>query len=191
MKRISVITLAIVMAAMMSLPVNASRRGGRMGPDDDKGMGRNPLLHAPWERVEQIAKEINLTEKQMDQLKKLRTSLMDSRDGKRRSIRDQHDQLRQLLRDGDAGTKEEAHKLAKSIADQKYELAKTMIDAHYELVNILTDQQRDALKEHMRELRGKRDDDGRRHGRGSMDWSDDDGMDDSMDDSLDDNSSGR
>jgi Spy/CpxP family protein refolding chaperone len=154
MKKSIIACLAIILTISISQPVFGQ---GCRGPDlPGMGLGvYDHLIHAPWHRVEAIAKDIGLNDSQVTQLKKIRNDF-------RHTIQPKIDQT-QILRaelsdllDSQDSTKKDAVAIAENLSKIHSEILIGQIDIHFNLAQVLTADQKDKLKSCLADKRENR-----------------------------------
>lgn len=172
MKKVLTAGIVVTAIALLVLPVMARNNqfrggtGGGMGPgmgpcmnpgmSSARGMMQHPLLNAPWERIEGIAHEIGMSDKQIESLQGIRYEYRHTINPLRDQVRDSRLDLRDLVAAGDETSKTKAYNLAETIGDLHTQLMKKNIDLHFKVQNLLTQEQKDALRAKMKEMREQR-----------------------------------
>jgi Spy/CpxP family protein refolding chaperone len=121
--------------------------GGGFGRDHGHGGPGNPFLNAPWNRIERIGQQIGLNEKQLDDLKKIRTDHRHKVDPLMTELKTAEDDLQDMLLSNSPGPQKDAEKLADEINAIRVKIDKERISVHYAVNALLTADQKSKLRE--------------------------------------------
>ncbi len=154
----TVVFVAIAVAALVTAAVAFGPHGPKPGfrggplPKQPLAGGRGLML---WGKIERFADEIDLSEKQLEQIRQIR------KEGERELI-DLRAQLRKAeldLRDlmGDVSTPSDQIKSAvKAVLERRQAVELKTIDIMLQIRDVLSQKQREKLREVIKELRRKR-----------------------------------
>ncbi|MBN1552228.1 Spy/CpxP family protein refolding chaperone [bacterium] len=174
MKKLLVVTTTMFLIAGLVQTVDAKnwQRQDRGKRHCDMG-AFTPLIHAPWNRVESLIADLNMTPEQVTQIKSLREAyrknivpLMDQLRYQQRELREQLD-MNEISKDKALEMTDKISKIEKNLLEEKIKL-------QYDVKGLLTIEQQKALKAQMRENREMnrehRGMKGDRQGRGQRQW---------------------
>ena len=186
MKRMLIVAALLISLAAAGWQIADARNRGMSG-----GQGMTAiLLRAPLERLEFVGKEIGLDQKQMDQIRTIRSQHRHAVEPVMSQMRLLRQDLHEMLAAGEPGTQKEAQALSDQIMNLEQKIMKQRIDVHYQLGSILTAEQKDKLRSLQMSFRDDMRDDRRERrdknsGRGMRDsrhfgheWDDDSPSDD-------------
>ena len=148
--------------------VDARGQKGRHGPEM-----RNPFISGPWEFIEDIAKQIDLTEDQLDAIKTLRQEHRHTAEPQQSQMRLLRADLRDLMTESGSLDKKTIMLIIDKITDLDNKLMKANVNTTIKMKDILTEKQQDELRELRKEMkenrknkRGSRRGAGRKGGQG-------------------------
>jgi Spy/CpxP family protein refolding chaperone len=155
-KQLFLMTVAVMITGF---PFVADARHGK-GQAHHREMGAmspySLLIKAPWDRIEEMAQQIELDEDQLSALKNLRTEHRHTIEPLRSQIHLKMADLHELMVQDIENAKKQALDLSENISSIKADLYKERITLHYELSELLTDDQKTELKKHVREHRDQK-----------------------------------
>jgi Spy/CpxP family protein refolding chaperone len=156
MKKSLILFMAIACIAG-TFSVASARRAGRgpmhYTPADRPEPGMHPILIAPWERIMELADDVNLDDEQLEAIEKARDVLRDLNDTLVDDLDDLRTSLHDIMVQIENADLNSALDVSRKMNDLRGKLHENRIKAAFELKKILTPEQQEQLQEMFREHR--------------------------------------
>ncbi len=151
MRKLMTVSMVVILMIACVFAVDARGQKGHHG----QGM-RNPILSGPWEFIEDIADQIDLTEDQLDAIKALRKEHRHDAEPQQSQIRLLRSDLRDLMTESGNLDKKSIMLTIDKITDLENTLMKANVNTTIKMKDILTEKQQDELRELRKEMKENR-----------------------------------